>query len=281
MGQLASFGQPDTFLAALQPGPAAGAPARGGGERRWRAAIIGLGFIGGGDQWSGDQIGGQQVSALADSNGWHAQALSRNPRVELVTGSSRDVGRRERFAASYGIPVGALYADWRRMLAAEDLDIVSVCTYTPQHEEMTVACAEAGVKVVWCEKPVAPTLAAKGRMEAACAARGALLFYNHVMRWDENMNKLAALIASGGLGPADGTMTGRVQWGSGRLGVAGTHFLDAVAMLLGRVVAVSATLDSPNLDPRSGALTNGQPAPDFDDPGGWQGATDRGLRGLT
>ena len=132
--------------------------------------------------------------------------------AERMPRSSRDVGRRERFAASYGIPVGALYADWRRMLAAEDLDIVSVCTYTPQHEEMTVACAEAGVKVVWCEKPVAPTLAAKGRMEAACAARGALLFYNHVMRWDENMNKLAALIASGGLGPADALTAGKLNY---------------------------------------------------------------------
>ena len=108
------------------------------------------------------------------------------------------------------------------------------------------------------------------------------------------MQKLAELIQSGGLGPVDGTFSGRGQWGSGRLGVAGSHYLDAVVMLLGkanttaskrlfslgcvshtdgavfqRVTGVSAMLDGDNPDPRSGAFTNNLPAPDFDDPGGW------------
>ena len=135
---------------------------------------------------------------------------------------------------------------------------------------MVVACAEAGVKVIWCEKPVAPTMGAAEAMLQACAEKGALLFFNHVRRWDPNMQRLAELIQSGGLGPVDGSFTGRVQWGSGRLGVAGSHYLDAVVMLLGkRVTGVSAMLDGDNPDPRSGALTNNRPAPEFDDPGGW------------
>ena len=110
------------------PEPATGVTAAAGG---YRAAIIGLGFIGGGDQWSGDQIGGQQVAALENLTGHHALALSAHPRIELVTGSSRDVGRRQRFGERYRIPMERLYDDWRAMLAAEKLDIVSVCTYTP------------------------------------------------------------------------------------------------------------------------------------------------------
>ena len=108
--------------------PAAGGAGVKGG---YRAAIIGLGFIGGGDQWSGDQIGGQQVAALENLTGHHALALDAHPRIELVTGSSRDVGRRQRFGERYRIPMERLYDDWRAMLAAEELDIVSVCTYTP------------------------------------------------------------------------------------------------------------------------------------------------------
>ena len=115
------------------PEPATGvtAAAGGAGVEGYRAAIIGLGFIGGGDQWSGDQIGGQQVAALENLTGHHALALDAHPRIELVTGSSRDVGRRQRFGERYRIPMERLYDDWRAMLAAEKLDIVSVCTYTP------------------------------------------------------------------------------------------------------------------------------------------------------
>ena len=115
------------------PEPATGVTAAAGGPgvEGYRAAIIGLGFIGGGDQWSGDQIGGQQVAALENLTGHHALALDAHPRIELVTGSSRDVGRRQRFGERYRIPMERLYDDWRAMLAAEKLDIVSVCTYTP------------------------------------------------------------------------------------------------------------------------------------------------------
>ena len=52
----------------------------------YRAGIIGLGYIGAADQVSGDALG-QQVSNL---DGTHVGALSGNPRVELVAGSSRD-----------------------------------------------------------------------------------------------------------------------------------------------------------------------------------------------
>src|SRR5476649_534470 len=87
----------------------------------YRAGIIGLGFIGGGDQVSGDRLG-QQVAAL---DGNHCAALANHPRVRLVAGSSRDGGRRERFERRTGVRI---FADWKQMLAAERLDIVSVAT---------------------------------------------------------------------------------------------------------------------------------------------------------
>ena len=108
------------------------------GETKYRAAIVGLGFIGGADQVSGDALG----QLVEDLDGTHVGALCNHDRVDLVAGSSRDDGRRERFHACYGVPA---FADWSEMFrAAAPLDIVSVATYAPVHAEITHAAVEAG-----------------------------------------------------------------------------------------------------------------------------------------
>ena len=218
----------------------------------YKAGIIGLGFIGAADQVSGDALG-QQV---ADLDGTHLIALDNHPQVEVVAGSSRDEGRRERFAARTG---ARTYADWREFLADEELDIVSVATYTPAHEEMTVACAERGVRAILCEKPVAPRVSDGQRMVAACAEAGTLLVFNHQRRFASSHRRLQDHIRAGGLGDLT---SANAQWGSGRLGNVGTHVFDAIYMLTGRrAEAVSATLDLAGKPDCRGD--------EFADPGGW------------
>ena len=59
-----------------------------------------------------------------------------------------------------------IYTDYHEMLARENLDIVSICTWPQLHAEMVIAAAEAGVRAIHCEKPMAPTYgrgAADGR----------------------------------------------------------------------------------------------------------------------
>jgi len=219
---------------------------------RYRAGIIGLGFIGGADQVSGDALG-QKVENL---DGTHLDALTGHPRIELVAGSSRDEGRRERFARRTG---AAAYARWEEMLAKERLDIVSVATYAPFHAEITCACAAHGARVVYCEKPIATRLSDAERMVRACDDAGALLVVNHQRRFHSNYRRLQELIASGGLGDLTSV---NLQWGNGRLGNVGTHMIDALCMLTGRrVEAVSATLDLSGKPDCRGA--------EFCDPGGW------------
>jgi predicted dehydrogenase len=70
--------------------------------------------------------------------------MDKHPHVELVAGSSRDPGRRERFEERAGVRT---YADWREMIETETIDIVSVATYTPVHAEPTIAAAERGICV--------------------------------------------------------------------------------------------------------------------------------------
>ena len=114
----------------------------------YRAGIVGLGFIGAADQVSGDALG-QKVE---DLDGTHLDALVHHPRVELVAGSSRDQGRRERFVKRTDARV---YHDWKEMLEREALDIVSVATYAPAHAEISISCAAHGVRAIYCEKPIA------------------------------------------------------------------------------------------------------------------------------
>jgi len=222
-------------------------------ESTYRAAIIGLGFIGAGDQVSGDAIGGQQVSNL---DGTHAEALSKNKRIQLVAGSSRDAGRRERFTQRTSIKT---YADWRELLDKERPEIVSVATYSPQHAEITIACAERGVRVIYCEKPIATRVVDADRMMAVCEKAGALLVINHNRRFNVNHRRMRDEVAKGLLGELT---SASLRWGNGRLSNVGTHLIDALCMLTGRQVeAVSATLDtSPIADCRGS---------NFHDPGGW------------
>lgn len=223
------------------------------GATKYRAAIVGLGFIGGADQISGDALG-QRVE---DLDGTHVGALCNHDRVDLVAGSSRDRGRCERFHGCYGVPA---FADWCEMLsAAAPLDIVSVATYTPVHAEITQAAVEAGARAIYCEKPVAATVSEAEGMLSTCNEAGALLVINHNLRFHPGYRTLRDRIAAGALG----TLTSAsLQWTSGRLGNVGTHMIDAVQMVTGLPAsAVSGTLDrSGKPDCRGEAFT---------DPGGW------------
>jgi predicted dehydrogenase len=219
----------------------------------WKAAVIGLGFIGAGDPVSGDAIG-QKVVNL---DGTHAAAFAAHPRIRLAAGSSRDEGRRLRFAERQGGP--ATYADWRDLLTAEPPDIVSVATNSPQHAEITTACAEAGVKAVLCEKPLATCLADADRVLAACHRHKTYLAVNHSRRWHPLWRAAAGALRSGAIGDL---LQADVHWPSGRLGNIGTHLFDALRLLLGREArAVSGTLD-PLVPPDCRGAR-------FHDPGGW------------
>ena len=56
-------------------------------------------------------------------------------------------------------------------LAAEKLDVVSICVPTYLHEEYVIKAARAGCHVL-CEKPVTFTLESLDRMVAACEENG-------------------------------------------------------------------------------------------------------------
>ena len=134
-----------------------------------------------------------------------------------------------------------------------------MATYANVHAEPTFACAEAGVRAVLCEKPIAQSVPDAERMVAACADAGALLVINHQRRFTSSFRKARAHLANGGLGELTSI---NAQWPTGRLGGVGSHVFDAIYHVTGRrIEAVSATLDLAGKPDARG--------PQFADPGCW------------
>ncbi|HYD04372.1 MAG TPA: Gfo/Idh/MocA family oxidoreductase, partial [Reyranella sp.] len=90
-------------------------------------------------------------------------------------------------------------ADWRALVTDPDVDIVSITTPNQFHAEMAIAALEAG-KHVWCEKPMATSLADAGRMRDAARAAGrvAALGYNYIQ--NPMVRQIEAILSAGTIG---------------------------------------------------------------------------------
>ncbi len=127
----------------------------------------------------------------------HADALARNPLVELVACASPNQQNRERFAAKWKIP--HTYADHRAMLERKDLDLVTVGAPNFLHCQMVVDCAAAGRHVV-VEKPLCMNLAQADRMIAACRDARVKLMYAEDLCFAPKYVRAKRIVEEGGIG---------------------------------------------------------------------------------
>ncbi len=126
----------------------------------------------------------------------HAQIYAALPEVTLVAVCDA----REDVARSVAAATGAAPStDFRRLLARDDLDAVSVCTPDDAHREPCEAAARAG-KHVLVEKPIATTVADAEGIVAAAARAGVVLLVGHCLRFDPRYYAAKAAIAAGELG---------------------------------------------------------------------------------
>ena len=128
----------------------------------------------------------------------HANAYMSIESTELVAAAEPDPEHRSKFDETYSIT--GLYENYREMLANEELDIVSICTWHPLHCEMTVAAAESGVEAVLCEKPMGLNLGDADRMLEACEEASTKLVIGHQHRFDPQTIKAIELLKSNAIG---------------------------------------------------------------------------------
>ena len=91
------------------------------------------------------------------------------------------------------------YADYKEMLAQEDLDFVISVLPTFMHEEVAVYALEHGVHI-FSEKPMALTLDACDRMLDAAEKSGKRLMIGQCLRFDPAYRKVRDYIRTGELG---------------------------------------------------------------------------------
>ncbi|MBX3012371.1 MAG: Gfo/Idh/MocA family oxidoreductase [Caldilineaceae bacterium] len=171
--------------------------------------------------------------------------------------ASANPANAERVAHKLSIP--QRYTDWRDLIAADNIDLVSIVTPPHLHAEMAIAALQAG-KHVLCEKPMAVNVAeAEAMLAAAQAAPNQLALIDHELRFHPQRLHLRRLLREGYVGELIAIHLDRLgserlnptlpwawgysaEQGGGMLGALGSHLLDLARWFAGRIEAVTAQL---------------------------------------
>ncbi len=139
------------------------------------------------------------VGAGAIARGSHMPGWLRLEDCEIV--ALCDVSEKANAASAEVAKVGKqhLYSDYEKMLAAEDLDIVDVCTPNAYHAAPTIAALEAGCHVI-VEKPVAASADEVRAMIAARDRSQKLLCVVQNMRFSNEAIAAKRFVEQGGIG---------------------------------------------------------------------------------
>ncbi|MFN7814575.1 MAG: Gfo/Idh/MocA family protein [Planctomycetia bacterium] len=213
-----------------------------------RIGMIGYGFMG-----------------RAHSNGYNRVKdffdLEYLPVLQAV--AARDPGKAQAFADRWGYK--RVETDWRKLVAADDIDAVAICTPNTLHAEIAIEAAKHG-KAILCEKPLSMDVAEGERMCAAVEKAGVpnTVWYNY--RRIPAVTFAKQIIDSGALGrvfhyraeflqdwtiSADLPQGGAALWrldaaaaGSGVTGDLLAHCIDTALWLNGGVSDVTAMTET-------------------------------------
>lgn len=202
---------------------------------------------------------GYQFMGRAHSNAWrqvrHFFDLHCDPVLKVVCGRSEEGAAQA--ASKLGWEESA--SDWRAVVERADIDVVDICTPGHVHAEIAIAAAQAG-KVVFCEKPLANTVAESEAMLSAAQKAGVLHMLCHNYRRAPAVSLAKRMIEAGEIGEIRHFRGAYLQdwivdpeaprvWrlekskaGSGALGDLASHSLDLARFLVGEIEEVSGLL---------------------------------------
>ncbi|UCH10427.1 MAG: Gfo/Idh/MocA family oxidoreductase [Fidelibacterota bacterium] len=126
----------------------------------------------------------------------HAESYSRCPAVDIHSVAAID--NLDEFGEAYGIP--NRYSDYHEMFANENLDLVSVCVPNYLHKDVVVAAAEAGMKAIICEKPLATSLEDGVEMVTVCLENKVTLMYAEDWIFAPALARAKQICQEGGIG---------------------------------------------------------------------------------
>lgn len=146
-----------------------------------------------------------RVAVVGGAGTWgrhYLGAYSEHPDCQIVALVDQARDRCQAFADWYEVKV--IFDAVMDLLANDLPDIVSIILPVSQNPEAVIACAEAEVKAVSCEKPIAVTLSQADEMVSICRDRGTA-FGCGTGYWDgPYLPEIADWIQSGNIGPLTG-----------------------------------------------------------------------------
>ena len=197
------------------------------GNSRYRVGIVGATWIAVRKTPASPPPFGKDIGNAISLS--HAATLDALPDLELVAVCDLVPDLLDDFKTTWASELrnANTYTDYHEMLANENLDILIVATSDNRHTDIVVDGAEAGVKGILCEKPLATSLEDADRMIRVCGERGIPLHVNHNRRWNPLMHMVRDEIRSGLIGDLGSIV---VSHGGPRamLFRSGTHMIDAV-----------------------------------------------------
>ena len=136
--------------------------------------------------------------------GWigsfHAETFAhRLPEARLVAVADPAVEAAERLSATQTLGAATLYQDPLELIADPSVEAVAICSPAVTHADLVVAAARAG-KHVFCEKPMASTLAEADRAVDAARDAGIALQVGFNRRFAADFADMHARIVAGDIG---------------------------------------------------------------------------------
>lgn len=170
------------------------------------------------------------------------------PGVTLVgVADPDDDGRAMAMARSGGC---AGYLDYREMLASLRPDVVSIAPRHPdQREAMFRSAVAAGVRAIYCEKPLAASLAEADRIVGMCATAGVRVAIAHQNRAFPAPYEAWRMVQAGAIGRVVALRASGKQdhrGGGQDLMILGTHMIDLMRLLAGDALWCNASVASGN-----------------------------------
>ena len=145
-------------------------------------------------------VGAGEVGGLGKSYNSHAGGYTRIEECELVAIAEIDEERLSQFGDEWNIAAEHRYSTAAEMYEKANLDLVSVTTHTLHHHQPVIEAAEAGIKVIMVEKPLAKSVELGRKMVEACDKAGSRLITEHTRRFLPPFKKIKKMIDDGMIG---------------------------------------------------------------------------------
>lgn len=190
------------------------------------------------------------VIGAGSISGVHLEAYQNHSDAVIHAICDLNEERARKAAEQYG--AAHVYTDYRELLANEEIEAVSICTWNNAHAEISIAAIEAG-KHVLVEKPLCMTVEEAFAVQKAVRASDRIFQVGYVRRYDPNAQMLREFVDKGEfgelyyakastirrLGNPGGWFADPKRSGGGPLIDIGVHVIDLCWYMMGKPKVVS------------------------------------------